>query len=137
MKTNAVQRSLAHLRRAGYTCGVVERWNAFARIRQDLFGFADLACIRADYKGTLYVQCCPASTLAAHRQKVLSNPNVRTALLAGNLVRIDAWGLYTPPGPGQRGKRKRWEVRQEYIELDMLKENSDGDSNEAGDQDIF
>jgi hypothetical protein len=32
------QRSLAHLRRLGYQARVVERWNPFARVRQDLFG---------------------------------------------------------------------------------------------------
>jgi len=32
------QRSLAHLKELGYTAKVVERWNPFAKIRQDLFG---------------------------------------------------------------------------------------------------
>ena len=35
-------RSLAHLRSLGYTARVVERWNPFAKIRQDLLGAAEI-----------------------------------------------------------------------------------------------
>ena len=40
------QRSLKYLREQGYTVAIVERWNAFAKIRQDLFGFIDLLAIK-------------------------------------------------------------------------------------------
>ena len=32
------QRSLAHLKALGYQARVVEKWNPFAKVRQDLFG---------------------------------------------------------------------------------------------------
>jgi hypothetical protein len=41
MATSPTQLSLKKLREEGYTVAVVEHWNSFARIRQDLFGFID------------------------------------------------------------------------------------------------
>jgi hypothetical protein len=35
------QRSLAHLKALGHAAKILERWNAFAKVRQDVFG-ADL-----------------------------------------------------------------------------------------------
>ena len=63
------QRSLAYLREQGYTVAIVERWNPFARIRQDLFGFVDLLAIR---KGeTLAVQT--TSTNVSERIKKIQD----------------------------------------------------------------
>ncbi|MBI4326652.1 MAG: hypothetical protein HY674_15520 [Chloroflexi bacterium] len=41
------QRSLSKLRAEGWLAVIVERWNPYDRVRQDLFGFADLLAIRA------------------------------------------------------------------------------------------
>ena len=41
-KLSPTQLTLRHLRRKGYTAAVTERWNPFAKIRQDLFGFVDV-----------------------------------------------------------------------------------------------
>jgi hypothetical protein len=38
-------RSLAHLKALGYQAKVVEKWNPFAKIRQDLFG-ADILALK-------------------------------------------------------------------------------------------
>ena len=45
MATSPTQLSLKKLREEGYTVAVVEHWNSFARIRQDLFGFIDLLAL--------------------------------------------------------------------------------------------
>lgn len=42
------QRSLKQLRLAGWLCAVTERWNPHVKIRQDLFGFADLIAVKGD-----------------------------------------------------------------------------------------
>lgn len=42
------QRSLCKLRADGWLVAVVERWNPYARVRQDLFGFADLLAIKGN-----------------------------------------------------------------------------------------
>ena len=36
--SSPTQRSLQHCRKNGWIAGVVEKWNQYARIRQDLFG---------------------------------------------------------------------------------------------------
>jgi hypothetical protein len=38
-------RSLKEMRSRGYVCQVVERWNSFAKVRVDLFGFVDVICV--------------------------------------------------------------------------------------------
>jgi hypothetical protein len=121
VKTKATQRTLAHLRRGGYTAGIVEKWNQFANVRQDFLGFADILAVRADRHGVLAIQCHPVASLAAHRKKCLTDPKVvpalRVWLEAGNELRLEAWGL-----KGERGKRKLWTVTHEYVTLDQLPE---------------
>ena len=51
MKTSPMQRSLKHLRDAGWTCAIVEHWNLHAKIRQDLFGFGEL--VRPEWRMSL------------------------------------------------------------------------------------
>ncbi|MFZ9649512.1 MAG: hypothetical protein ACO29C_05430, partial [Fluviibacter sp.] len=65
------QRSLAYLRDEGYLVAIVEHWNPFARIRQDLFGFIDLLAIRRDE--TLAVQVT-ASGVSARVKKIEASP---------------------------------------------------------------
>ena len=45
MAATPTARTLAAMRREGWTVQVVERWNPHARIRQDLFGWADLLAV--------------------------------------------------------------------------------------------
>ena len=42
------QRSLEYLREQGYHCEVVEKWNPWKRVRQDLWGWCDILAIRRD-----------------------------------------------------------------------------------------
>src|SRR5271167_4627948 len=44
-KISPTQRSLKLLRERGWTCQVVERWNQWAKVRQDLFGCLDILAI--------------------------------------------------------------------------------------------
>ncbi|WP_428851320.1 hypothetical protein [Imbroritus primus] len=45
MATSPTQRTLALLRKEGYTAEVTEHWNAFAGIRQDLFNVIDVLAL--------------------------------------------------------------------------------------------
>lgn len=102
------QRTLAALRKAGWTCAVVERWNQYARVRHDLFGFADVLAIGAD--GILAVQATTGANHAARREKILSEPRAAIWLAAGGLVEIWSWRV-----AGKRGTRKLWTPRVERI----------------------
>jgi len=80
------QRSLKLLREQGYTVAITERWNPFAKIRQDLFGFADLLAIKPGE--IMAVQTTTASHLAAHRRKINSEARSRTWLEAGGRIQL-------------------------------------------------
>ena len=41
-KVSPTQRSLKHLREAGYDVEIVEKWNMWSRTRRDLFNMFDL-----------------------------------------------------------------------------------------------
>src|SRR5262245_36165938 len=85
-------RSLKYLRDLGYMVAVVERWNPGARVRQDLFKFADLLALR--YDGFLAVQVCAAGDKAKRVEKLTTEPvaeNVRRWYEAGGRVEVHAW----------------------------------------------
>lgn len=107
--TSPTARSLQVLRELGYEAQVVERFLKYAGphgIRQDLFGLADIEAIAADH--TLYVQACPASTLAAHAHKCLAEPRLGKLLAcASRRFEVWSWALR-----GERGKRKLWALRR-------------------------
>jgi hypothetical protein len=83
------QLSLAKLREEGYTVAVVEHWNAFARIRQDLFGFIDLLALKG--KEVLAVQTTTASNMAARCRKIADHENVGVVRDAGWSIHVHGW----------------------------------------------
>jgi hypothetical protein len=97
------QRSLKMLRAEGFTVAVTEHWNAFAHIRQDLFGFVDLVALRASE--TLAVQTTTADNLSARRRKILASPLLSRVLGAGWRIEIHGW----------RKVKGRWAARREAI----------------------
>ena len=64
------QRALKHLREMGYQAQVVEKWNAFAKIRIDLFGCIDIVAVRPGVP-VLGVQCTSHSNISSRFQKSL------------------------------------------------------------------
>ena len=91
MKNNhATQRSLKLLREGGWTSQVVEKWNHYAHIRQDLFGCIDIVSIR--YDRFLGVQSAVASGRSAHEKKLLMEPRARLWVQAGAELWLISWG---------------------------------------------
>jgi hypothetical protein len=72
-RTSPTQRSLEHMRAQGYLCAVVERWNPHAMVRQDLYGFIDILCVKgSDIVG---VQACASASMAARVAKIIEHEN--------------------------------------------------------------
>ena len=74
MAISPTQRTLKRLRDSeDYPLvSIVERWNAFAKIRQDLFGIIDLLAI--DSKGnTVGIQVTSYSNISARVKKILGS----------------------------------------------------------------
>jgi hypothetical protein len=82
------QRSLAYLRDEGYLVAIVEHWNPFARIRQDLFGFIDLLAIRRDE--TLAVQVT-ASGVSSRVKKIEASSHLGRVREAGWRLHVHGW----------------------------------------------
>lgn len=99
---SATQRSKALLEKAGWTVAIVERWNPHARIRQDLYGFADLLAMKPG-RTPLLVQVTSGSNVASRLQKIREEPRAAIALASGFGVQIHGWrklksnrGRWTP-----------------------------------------
>lgn len=99
-KTQPAQRTLKYLRSIGYEAQVVERWNSFAKIRQDLFGWIDVVAVASEIPGALGVQTTTKHNAAARLHKALGNKALVAWVKSGNRLVIHGWI--------KRGNR--WEV---------------------------
>lgn len=117
-KTTPAQRTLAMLREQGYRCEVTERWNSFARIRQDLFQFVDVLAIAPRM---IAVQTTSGGNVSKRLAKIVALPSARDWVQAGHRIVIHGWAKRGP-----KGKRKRWtcrevEVTVEDFEMEVTK----------------
>lgn len=81
------QRSLEYLREMGYHCEIVEKWNPWRKVRQDLWGWCDILAIRRDE--VLAVQVTSAG-VAARIKKIQESDTVAKVREAG--IRIEVHG---------------------------------------------
>lgn len=84
---------------------VTERWNPFAKIRQDLFTFVDILCIRDGV--TIAVQTTSGSNVSARIEKIQDSEQLAHLRKAGWRVEVHGWRKVKPRGE----KRPRWECR--------------------------
>ena len=100
------KRTLDRLRKEGWPLvEVTERWNSFARVRKDLFGFIDVLAVNGDRIQA--VQSTSGANVSARWEKMRYLPAVGHWLSNGSreLV-IHGWAKR-----GERGKAKRWTCR--------------------------
>jgi hypothetical protein len=89
LATSPTQLSLKKLREDGYLVAITERWNAFAKIRQDMFGFIDLLAIKDGE--ILAVQTTSASNMSARANKIADSEHVGTVRKSGMKIHIHGW----------------------------------------------
>ena len=106
MATSPTQLSLKLMKERGYKCEITERWNPFARIRQDLFGFIDVLCL-GDGE-IIGVQTTTANNMSARVKKIREHDNLLPALDSGMRVLVHGW---------QKNKSNRWEVKESEIKF--------------------
>lgn len=94
------QNSKKLLKSEGWECEVTERWNPFAKIRQDLFNFCDILCLRG--KTIMAVQTTSLGHTSARIKKIMEEPLAQKFMDAGGLIRVHGWAKMGP-----RGKRKK------------------------------
>lgn len=97
--SSPTQLSKAHMQSRGYLTAITEKWNPFAKIRQDLFGILDLVCVSE--KGTVGVQTTSYANMSARVAKIAENAATPILRKAGWTLEVHGWH-----------KRKgRWTVR--------------------------
>lgn len=102
MTISPTELTLRKLRADGYTAQVVEHWNSFARVRQDLFGVVDVIGLRGEE--TLAVQATSATNVSARIRKIADAPALPAIREAG--WRFEVWGW-------RKNKANRWELSRQ------------------------
>lgn len=93
-------KSLALLRSKGWQAAVVEHWNSFVRIRQDLFGWCDVLGVGKE--GTIAVQVCRRSDMSTRARKIADSDTVAAVRDAGWRICVHGWS---------QDKAGRWQVK--------------------------
>lgn len=114
MPESPTTRSLKWWRKRGAIGGVVEKWNQYAKVRIDLFGFADVVVVDPQF-GVIFLQVTSGTNHAKRRNKTLALENVQLIFkycgdsayvavqswrknAAGRWkTRIELWDAYTNP----------------------------------------
>lgn len=104
-------RTKALLEKEGYLVAIVEHWNPWAKIRQDLFGFADLIGVNPQSRTVTLVQTCSDTDHARRRRKVLESEAAAICAKAGVIVSVISWGKRKEKGTN----RLTWTPRVEVV----------------------
>lgn len=70
---------------------IVERWNHFARIKQDLFGVFDILALDTTHRKIMGIQTTIAAHHAAHLKKMMDAPKLPPWLQAGGEAWLISW----------------------------------------------
>lgn len=98
--TSPTQRSLKHMRDLGYLCAVVEKWNPHAMIRQDLYGFIDVLCVKGE--DIVGVQACTGGDSAKRVDKIVEHDNYPLVITAMRII-VQSW---------RKNAAGRWVLRE-------------------------
>lgn len=109
------QRSLQKLRNEGYEPAIVEHWNPFAKIRQDLWNCLDLIAVNGS--GILGVQTTSGAHVAHRVAKLRANPLVPVIMASGIRIEIHGWRKLRSRG---KKPKERWECRVVALTPEML-----------------
>lgn len=110
-------RSKTMLEKDGWTVAIVEKWNPHVRIRQDLFGFADLLAMKPGEIPRL-IQVT-SSGWASRIAKIKDEPKAAIALAAGFQIEVHGWRkLKVKRG----GKATRWTPKIIPLTKDIFNE---------------
>jgi hypothetical protein len=108
------KRALAECKKRGWIAQVVERWNQYAKVRQDLFGVIDIVALvppsEAEPGYILGIQACAGPSHAARRTKIAEEPRTAKWKEAGGKIAV--WSFAQR---GERGARKLWTLREEAV----------------------
>ncbi len=112
---NPTARSLELLRASGWTAQVVERFNQFAMVRQDLFGFIDIVAVHPNHKGVLAIQTTTFEHGQDRLRKICKEPRAMIWAQAENPIEVWTW---------RKTKKSKWEVTVLQVTIKQSSETS-------------
>ena len=96
------QLTLAKLQKENYPLvQIVEKWNSWGRVRQDLFGFIDVLAINEE-GNTVAIQTTTLANIGARIKKISDSDNVSHVRKAGWIIIVHGWYK----------KNNRWHVKE-------------------------
>jgi hypothetical protein len=107
--SSPTQRSKAHAESMGYQVAIVEKWNPWAKIRQDLFGFGDLLCMKEGHVLVL-IQTTTTGNMKSRIQKIHALPTAWKWITTGNKIEVWGWAIR-----GKKGTRKKYELKRHIV----------------------
>lgn len=107
--SSPTQRSKAYAESLGYQVAIVEKYNQWAKIRQDLFGFGDLLCLKEGYC-LLLIQTTTTGNMPSRIKKIKSLPASWKWITSGNRLEVWGWALR-----GKKGTRKKYELKRHIL----------------------
>lgn len=106
--SSTIARSIKILKSEGFHCGITEKYNSFVKIKNDLFGFADLVAFKKDLKNiVLAINATTNSNLSNHIKKYSENKILKDWIECGHRFEIWCWSKM-----GKMGKRKLWTLKR-------------------------
>jgi len=90
MATSPTQLTLKKLKSEGFTTvQIVERWNAFAKVRQDLFQIIDVLAIKDGE--TIGIQVTSKSNISARIKKIANSEHINNMRDANWKILVHGW----------------------------------------------
>ena len=86
-----LQRSMKQLRAEGMVVEKVEWWNAWGKVRQDLFGILDLLAIHPGTGSTTGVQVTTMGQKQPHMRKMRASKMLPLLKKAGWIIILHSW----------------------------------------------
>ena len=100
----------------GWIAGDVERYNAFSKTTNDLFGFADIIAVDPARCGSVYIQVTTYDNMMARVNKIMEEvlEKATKVLQAQNSIEVWGWGDFSK----RRDPRRKMDAKR--IEIKML-----------------
>lgn len=94
-------RTLAEMRKRGYFCQVVEKFNSFTKTRNDFAGFIDVLCLGDNE--IIGVQATSGDNVSKRIAKIAEHENVGAVRKAGIRILVHGW---------RKNAKGRYELRE-------------------------
>jgi hypothetical protein len=115
MGMSPTQRTIRALKEQGRVCGIVEKWNSFAGIRQDLFGIIDIIALDPE-RGVVGIQTTGTGFSGHHKKLTVDKVQECVNWLSTPGACLELWGwrrILAKRG----GKAKIWAPRIKIYQL--------------------